>query len=215
MALHPAIRLLLLLAIATALPMMSLPALTVQAVLFLALYRWHAVDALPRLLQGLQRLRWLLLAIFVLYGAFTPGTPLFAALPGLSADGLSEGARRALVIVNLLVLVYLLLAVTPIVDLVPAIQRLLSPLRPLGIDAQRIGLRLALALDNVQRMRVQLAAGAGNASLLDRAAAVIVAIETDAAIATAPLELPVLPPPRVWEWLLPLAVLVVLHGWTP
>ncbi len=215
MELHPAIRLLLLLAIATALPMMSLPALTVQAVLFLALYRWHATDAIPRLLQGLQRLRWLLLAIFVLYGAFTPGTPLLAALPGLSSEGLSEGARRALVIVNLLILVYLLLAVTPIAELVLAIQMLLRPLRPFGVDAQRIGLRLALALDTVQRLRVQIGASAKGANLLDRAAAVIVGIETSAAEPAAALELPEAPAPRWWQWLLPLTVLVVLHGWTP
>ncbi len=214
-ALNPAIRLLLLLALATALPMMSLPALTVLAVLFLGLYRWHAAGALRHLAQGLVRLRWLLIAIFVLYGAFTPGTPLLPQLPGLSSEGLSEGARRALVIINLLTLVYLLLAVTPVGDLVPAIELLLRPLRPFGVDNRRIGLRLALALDTVLQLRAQISRDGGGASLLDRAAAVIVDIETTAAAPATPMSLPPSALPRWWEWALPLTVLVVLHGWTP
>lgn len=214
-ALHPAIRLLLLLALATTLPMMSLPALTVLAVLFLGLYRWHAAGALRRLGQGLLRLRWLLLAIFVLYGAFTPGTPLLAQLPGLSSEGLSEGARRALVLINLLILVYLLLAVTPVAELVPAIELLLRPLRPLGVDTGRIGLRLALALDAVQPLRVQIDRESPGANLLDRAAAVMVGIERTAAAPAAPMNLPPEVLPRWWEWALPPAVLVLLHVWTP
>lgn len=215
--LHPAIRLLLLLAVAAGLPTMSLPALTVLAVLFLAAYRLHAGDALRRLVRGLSHLRWLLLAIFVLYGAFTPGTPLLAQLPGLSVEGLGEGARRALILVNLLILVYWLLAVTPTAELLLAIELLLRPLRPLGLDARRVGLRLALALETVEGLRARTRAPAApGAGLLDRAAAVVGEIEAAAADpAAAPVDLPEQRWPRWWEWALPLIVLLVLQYWTP
>lgn len=216
LSLHPAIRLLLLLAVATALPMMSLPALTLLAVLFLGGFRCAAADALRRLARGLLHLRWLLLAIFVLYGAFTPGTPLAPAIPGLSTEGLGEGARRGLILVNLLILVYWLLAVTPTSELLLAIELLLRPLQSLGVDARRVGLRLALALETVDRLRARAREATAGQGLLDRAAAIVGEIE---AAAEAPDPAPVLLSepglPRWWEWLLPLAVLVVLQRWTP
>lgn len=216
LALHPAIRLLLLLAIATTLPMMSLPALTVLAVLFLASYRFNAANALTRLAHGMLHLRWLLLAIFVLYGAFTPGTPLMAELPGLSIEGLGEGARRGLILVNLLILVYWLLAVTPTAELLMAIELLLRPLRLFGLDSQRVGLRLALALETVDQLRARTRQTTPGAGLLDRAAAIVGEIEAAAGNPSpVPVQLQESRLPRWWEWLLPLAVLLALLRWTP
>lgn len=212
---HPAVRLLCLMALASVLPAMSLVALAaVLAAGVLACLRW-APGVIARLRIGVLRLRWLLLAIFVLYVGFTPGEPLLEALPGLSREGLAEGSRRALVLLDLLVLVYLLLALTPVAELVAALGLLLAPLRPLGVDPQRIGLRVALALDGVGEMQARLKGSArAPGSAWARAARLIEDIEAGAEADAAAVALPPTRRPRWWEWLLPL-VLLGLHAWTP
>ncbi len=214
---HPAVRLLCLLAVAAALPTVSLPALALLCAVSLLVYVRVAASALPRLRGGLFRLRWLLLAIFVLYGGCTPGEPLLQTLPGFSREGLTEGARRALVLVDLLILVYLLLALTAIAELVAALQLLLSPLRAVGVDPARVALRLGLALEGVGEMQGRLKGYArGDGSAWERAARLIEDIEARAASAApAPVQLASPAPPRWWEWLLPAVLLLVLQRWTP
>ena len=213
---HPAVRVLCLVALASALPAMSLVALAVLCILSIAVYQRVAPAALLRLRMGVMRLRWLLLAIFVLYAGFTPGEPLLAALPGLSREGLAEGSRRALVLLDLLVLVYLLLALTPVAELVDGIRLLLVPLRLVGVDPQRVGLRVALALDGVGEMQARLKgyARAGGGAW-DRAARLIEDIEHRAEHETAAVAVPSASSPRWWEWLAPLVMLLTLHLWTP
>ncbi|WP_370308353.1 hypothetical protein [Sinimarinibacterium flocculans] len=202
LTLHPAVRILLLLVTASTLPAMSLTTLAVIGGLGLTTHWRLSASALDRLRGGLWRLRWLLLAIFVLYGGFTPGEPLLPALPGLSREGLAEGLRRMLVLVDLLVLVYLLLAVTPTTQLVVGVRVLLAPLRILGVEPERVGLRIALALEAVSGLQQRLRGDAG-VPLWTRAAALIEAVERDAATAAAPVDLSDAGLPRWWEWLLP------------
>lgn len=212
---HPAVRILVLLAVASALPAMSLPALGLLGSMLLLVYLPHGAEARARLRSGLLRLRWLILAIVVLYGGFTPGEPLFADAPGLSREGLSEGLRRTLVLVDLLVMVYLLLAATATGQLVAALQRLLWPLRSLGVDPRRTGLRIALALDGVGEMHAHLKGAIQTAGGWDRAAALIEDIERRAHEPAAAVVLAEDRAPRPWEWLLPVALAVILHLWTP
>ena len=212
---HPATRILLLLVVALALPQFDLFALSAIAVLAATGFLWHARSGLVRLRAGLWRLRWLLLAIFVLYGGFTPGEPLLAALPGLSREGLLEGLRRALVLLDLLLLVYLLLTLTSVPQLVIGLRLLLTPLRIVGVDPQRIGLRVALAFDAVSALQTRLerTRSSADAGVWARAATLIAQIETQAAQETAPVELPVVPHPSWWERLLPLALLALVLQW--
>lgn len=205
---------LLLLVLASALPAMAIASLALIGLSGLAIHIRLAIDALKRLRAGLWRLRWLLLAIFVLYGGFTPGEALLPAFPGLSREGLLEGLRRALVLIDLLIMVYLLLAVTPTPQLVMAVRVLLRPLRIAGVDPDRIGLRIALALDQVsglqQRLRTPVEP-AGN--VWQRAARVIGEIEDQAgSAAVKAVELPSMRRPGWWEWLLPLLLFVALHA---
>jgi energy-coupling factor transporter transmembrane protein EcfT len=212
--LHPAVRILLLLLVALALPLLDLAVLLVLGVLAVTAFLLLARSALARLRAGLWRLRWLLLAIFVLYGGFTPGEPLLPALPGLSREGLLEGLRRALVLTDLLVLVYLLLSLTSVPQLVVGLRLLLTPLQLLGVDTQRIGLRIALAFDGVASLQARLQqppAAAGG--LWARAAALIEDIEMQAGRETTAVVLPPVPQPRWWEWLLPPAVLALVLQW--
>ncbi len=214
---HPAVRLLCLMALSSALPAMSLHALAALCAAGILAY-WRLVQsAMSRLASGVWRLRWLLLAIFVLYVGFTPGEPLLPALPGLSREGFAEGIRRALVLIDLLVCVYLLLAVTPVADLIGAIALLLAPLRILGVDPRRIGLRVALALEGVGEMQTRLkrAGRIEDGAWAARAARLIADIESGAEGPTAAVSMPPMRRPRWWEWLLPLALLGGLHTWTP
>lgn len=213
---HPAVRVLVLLSVASSLPAMSLPALAILGLGALLVYLRQGQAALVQLRGGLLRLRWLVLAIVVLYAGFTPGEPLVASLPGLSREGLSEGLRRTLVLVDLLVMVYLLLAVTPIAALVGAIELLLAPLHPLRIDPQRVALRIGLALEAVGEMHGRLRGAVSASGGWERAARLIVDIERRAALDEVPIAPPPsLPRPRWWEWLLPVALLLALHTWTP
>ncbi|MEQ1438194.1 hypothetical protein AAG565_02420 [Fontimonas sp. SYSU GA230001] len=218
---HPAVRVLVLLVLASALPAMSAAALALLGALSALLYFRFAPDALDRLRTGLLRLRWLLLAIFVLYVGCTQGEPLFAALPGLSREGLAEGTRRALVLIDLLTMVYLLLALTPVHRLASAICLLLGPLRWAGVDPARVGLRLALALDAVGEMHARFKAvvhhdQGARASPWQRAAALVEQIETQAGAAA--VTVPATddnPAPHWWEWPIPVLLAVALHTWTP
>jgi energy-coupling factor transporter transmembrane protein EcfT len=217
--LHPAIRVLLVLVLAAFSSQASLPALGIWAALLLSTYLitvGHDTAAVARLRNGVSRLRWLLLAIFVLYAGFTPGTPILEVTPGISREGLLEGLRRALVLIDLLVMVYLLLAVTPINQLVAAIHTLVRPLKPLGVDPQRVGLRLALALDQVNQMHTRLRGEArAPGSWAQRAADLIRDIEHDAEHSQRAWTLTPVAAARWWEWLLPIAILVLLMRWTP
>lgn len=214
---HSAVRVLFVLVLASVLPSASLGALVLLCLLAGSLYLRLAPDSIDRLRTGLARLRWLILAIFVLYVGFTPGEPLFAALPGLSREGLAEATRRALVLVDLLVLVYLLLALTPIAELVGAICLLLAPLRPLGVDPQRIGLRIALALEGVGEMHARLRNSVSRSGGWERAAALIEEIEVQAQAPASGMPVAVRDAglPRWWEWLIPILLAAVLHRWTP
>src|SRR5690606_1767654 len=127
------------------------------------------------------------------------------ALPGLSREGLAEGLRRMLVLTDLLVLVYLLLALTPTSQLVLAVRVRLSPLRVFGADPDRAGLRIALALDAVNDLQQQLREPAPpGVGLWARAAGIVDEVERRAASGAAFVEIPSASSPRWWEWLLPL-----------
>ncbi len=207
---HPLIRILSLLVLAAALPVLALPVLVALLLLLLAL-----LSRLPggwqRWMQGLWRLKWLFLALFVLYVGYTPGEPLWPALPGLSAEGLHEGSRRALVLGVLLAAVQGLMAVTPTPQLVEAMRQLLRPLRVIGIDGNRFALRLALVLSAVGDLQKRLAVVRANtANLLDAAGAAVADIERASSSPAPPLASAGLAAPRLVEFLLPLAFAALL-----
>lgn len=210
--LRPLTRLLLLLVLALSLaPLPLLDLLVLTTVLALG-YRRSDPRAWRRLGSGVLRLRWLLLSIFVLYLGFTPGTPLSPWTPGFSVEGALEGARRTTVLLCLITAVYWLMAVTPVPQLVAALDQLLMPLRRGGLSTdrltRRIGLTLA-ALDEVeadyQRLR-----SAGHRGL-DLGAAWIMALEARApSVSAATVSLPW---PRWWEFALVVACAAGAWWW--
>lgn len=211
--LHPAIRVLLVLALAAALPRLPLLDLAVIAAVLLGMLAALGRDALLRWVRGLLRVKWLLLAIAVLYWGFTPGEPLHPALPGLSREGLAEGVRRMLALAALLAAVYGLMLSTSVADLAAALGTLLVPLTLLGINPRRVALLLALTLDEVSRGGAVLARARARHpdAMLDAAAQALGEIERRSAEGSAEFALPRPAPPPVWQWLLPLALAVLLH----
>lgn len=108
--------------------------------------------AVSHLYRLLRRSRWLLLTLFVLFTWMTPGTPL-PWLPGISREGLQLAAEHALRLVLALAALALVLRVLSPVALVTGIRSLLAPLVVFGLPRDRIAVRLALTLEEVERAR--------------------------------------------------------------
>jgi energy-coupling factor transporter transmembrane protein EcfT len=99
-----------------------------------------------------RRSRWLLLAMLLMFGWLTPGTPL-PGIPGASREGLLLAADNLERFLIALAVVALILSALPPVQLVAGIRSLLAPLVPLHISRDRIAVRLALTLQEVESSR--------------------------------------------------------------
>lgn len=118
--------------------------------LVLALAALFVAGAHLRLL--LRRSRWLLLTMLIMFGWLTPGTPL-PNLPGASQEGLLLAADNIARLIVALSIVALILKVLPPPELVAGMRSLLAPLAFLGIPRDRIAVRLALTLNEVEASR--------------------------------------------------------------
>jgi energy-coupling factor transporter transmembrane protein EcfT len=100
-----------------------------------------------------RRSRWLLLTMLVMFGWFTPGTPL-PGIPGASQEGLLLAADYiARLLVALATLALLLKALTP-AKLVAGLRSLLAASSLPGPWRDRIAVRLALTLQEVEASRI-------------------------------------------------------------
>ncbi|MDZ4252959.1 MAG: CbiQ family ECF transporter T component [Sulfuritalea sp.] len=100
----------------------------------------------------LRRSRWLMLTMLVMFGWMTPGTPL-PAIPGASQEGLLLAAESLARLLIALCTVALLLKTLAPNQLVAGMRSLLAPLALLGISRDRIAVRLALTLEEVEAAR--------------------------------------------------------------
>lgn len=112
--------------------------------------------ALPELFRTLWRLRFFYLALLVLYGWFSPGSLLVPALGPLSPSlaGLVGALRYIAVLMVVTLVVQLLLACCGRESLAAALCWWLRPLRPLGLEPERIALRLILVATVLPRLRL-------------------------------------------------------------
>ncbi|HMW44136.1 MAG TPA: hypothetical protein PKC88_17340, partial [Plasticicumulans sp.] len=103
------------------------PALLLGALL-LAFARWGTGPVLPAgtLRRALRRVRWLLLAVVITHGWFTPGLTLLPALGGASpsVQGLWLALWRALVLLELVAAAALVLALAGTHGVAGALYRL-------------------------------------------------------------------------------------------
>ncbi len=212
---HPAIRILLLLALAAGVGRAS-PA-GVALMLLGVLAAWLLTPGLGwrAAVRQLRALRWLLLAVLIAYVGFTPGEPLWPRLPwSPSRAGLEAGLLRAGALAALALAVQVLLARTPAAELVGGLRWLL---RPAGARfADRLALRLALTLEQVAPARQRALAAVATAgrrpgALVAGAAALWrETLARAEAAEPAPVAVPAQGRPRAWEWAVPAVVLGLL-----
>lgn len=111
-----------------------------------------AVFAPQRSLRLVRRVRFIVIAIVILFAGFTPGEALFVDWPRLSPsrEGVwlaYEHAARVLVVV---LLVSLLLERMPPPRLIGAIHALMRPFGVIGFPADRVAVRTLLVLRFVE-----------------------------------------------------------------
>lgn len=219
---HPTIRLASVFALVIFVPQFGLWPLALLSAGLLALRASRGWGELRQALESIWRLRWLLLAIAVLYLGFTPGQPLFAFSDLPSIQGVTEGLRRVLILVLILLAVQAVLRALGAQQLAAAIVQLAAPLRSLGLPVDRFAIRLATALDVVQRVGEQAREArdrADRGTVVQRAAQLIVDVEAAAAQAADSLgEVPRLPAVAWWAWALPALVALmslILAGVAP
>lgn len=105
----------------------------------------------PVVVQRVSALRWFLVALVVLHGVGAWMMPADARV-----DVLLDGGRQVLVLLTLLTAVTLVLEPLNLGQRIAALEGLLMPLRPVGVDAERIGRLMALSLQDAFQLRRQL-----------------------------------------------------------
>ncbi|MCK9284555.1 MAG: energy-coupling factor transporter transmembrane protein EcfT [Rhodocyclaceae bacterium] len=103
----------------------------------------------PRLLKILHRTRWLFLSLLVLFPWLTPGVRLEGhwAVLGVSVEGVEMAVEHGLRLLAILAMLSLLLNRLDHADLVAGLFMLMAPMARLGLDRQRIAVRLMLTLE--------------------------------------------------------------------
>lgn len=146
---HPASLLVLWLAVLLAASALSGLALTIMfatVMLTAAVFAWSHLRAL------LRRSRWLLLTLIVLFGWATPGSPV-SGVPGASIEGLHLATDHAFRLMLALAALALVLKLLTPVELVAGLRLLLAPLAVIGLPRDRLAVRVALTLEEVERSR--------------------------------------------------------------
>ncbi|RLK50201.1 energy-coupling factor transport system permease protein [Alkalispirillum mobile] len=158
---HPATRVLLVIALATVLARASMAQVAIAGVLVAGLLPWRDAPGWRRLARGLWQLKFLFLSIAVLYLFLTPGQALWpGGEPGAvpSREGLAEGLLRVFALAALVAAVHWLMRSQSRADLIAGLGWVLRPLRLVGLDVDRVAVRLVLTLETVPRLRVMVAA---------------------------------------------------------
>lgn len=119
--------------------------------LALAVLSLSAAPARHSWLRLMRRSRWLLLSLVIVLSWSVAGTPLWTPdalsfVPAPTVEGLHDGALQALRLVITLGIVALLLATTPVNQLISGMRLLMMPLASF-VDVDRFVVRLALALE--------------------------------------------------------------------
>lgn len=147
---HPLIRLLVLLVFVTGMTSAQ-PAMLATGLLLLSiLYLATGLPGAGSLAYLLKRLRWLLLAILIVYGWWTPGNYLIPVLGKLSPTGagLEAGMLRLAALLLIAASVHLLLQLTTREQLLPALMQLVAPVSPRA-GRERFAIRVLLSLEAI------------------------------------------------------------------
>jgi hypothetical protein len=218
---HPLIRVVALLVFVTGLAQARPVLLTTGFGLLLLLYSLTGFPAPGVLLRMVLRLRWLLLAMLLVYGWWTPGTSLLPALGSWSptTEGLVVGWLRILSLVLIVTAVHLLLQVTTRNELLPAIMQLIRPVTTQA-GRERLAVRILLSVEAVTRVQALVSDTLKEHPLYNRklstlgvAARVLYRAVLDRAARTGEdvIDIIELQPPPLWQWLIPLALCAAIY----
>lgn len=226
---HPLIRVSCFLVFAALLATGGPSRLSVAAALIAGIYLFLPRDVLRSALTMNHRLRWLFLSLLIVYGWFTPGTPLWesagvaswltALLP--SVEGLQAGLARAFALVLIVFAVRVLLFSCTREELLAAVYGLSWPLAAFGLARERLALRMVLVMDAVEEARAlvgeRLALRARGVPRLPAigafAAGLIGEIGARAGRrAGEPVDLVLAGAPPLWQWIYPLALGLGLYA---
>jgi energy-coupling factor transport system permease protein len=218
---HPLIRVVALLVFVTGLALARPALLSAGVGLLLLLYFLTGFPAPGVLLRMVLRLRWLLLAILLVYGWWTPGTSLLPAI-GLwspTTEGLVVGLFRILSLVLIVAAVHLLLQVTARSELLPAIMQLIRPVTTQA-GRERLAVRILLSVEAVTQVQSLVSDTLKAHPLYNRklstlgvAAQVLYKAVLDRAAQTGEdiIDVIELQSPPLWQWLIPLALCTAIY----
>lgn len=218
---HPLIRIVALLVFVTGLALARPVLLSAGIGLLLLLNLLTGFPDPGTLLRMVLRLRWLLLAILLVYGWWTPGLSLFPAIGSWSptTEGLLIGCLRILSLVLIVAAVHLLLQVTSRKELLPAIMQLIRPVTTQA-GRERLAVRILLSVEAVTRVQSLVSDTLKEhplynrkLSMLGRTAQVLYGAVLDKAAQAGEESIDVteLQPPPLWQWLIPLALCAVIY----
>jgi len=209
---HPLIRVVSLLLFIAGISLARPMLLMTGFMLLAGIYLLSGFPAMGRLLVMLRRLRWLMLAIVLVYGWWTPGAALFPVAGVLSptVEGLQLGLLRMLVLVIIVAAVHLLLQRTERTQLLAALMQLFTPLCSLQ-GRSRIAVRIVLSMEAVGQIQPLLLTALSGCSrkgvtgLGTVAADVYETVLDKAACANCdPVNVAEAAQPAFWQWLIPL-----------
>lgn len=217
---HPLIRVVALLVFISGLALARPILLSAATGLLLFLHLLSGFPAPAALLRMVLRLRWLLLAILLVYGWWTPGDSLFPAIGSWSPTtaGLVAGLLRILSLVLIVAAVHLLLQVTTRKELLPAIMQLISPVTTQA-GRERLAVRILLSVEAVSQVQPLISDTLSKHPLYNRklstlgvAARVLYKAVLDRAAQSSAtvIEVNELQPPPFWQWLIPLSLCVAI-----
>ncbi|SFM97622.1 Cobalt transport protein [Formivibrio citricus] len=146
---HPANRLALWLWLASLLPWLERPFLYALAVLIVA---GALLFCRPRFLRALPRIRWLLLAVGVIYGWTTPGEYLWSGWLAPTREGIRLGIAQMTRLLAIAASLQILLTGMPRAAIFSGLYILSAPLEWLGISRRHAAMRLSLTLEMVENI---------------------------------------------------------------
>lgn len=190
--------------------------LTGGFVFLLILYALAGIPSPMALARMIRRLRWLLLAILLVYGWWTPGVYLWPAAAAWSPtiEGLYLGMLRVMALVAIVAAVHLLLQSTRREELLPAIMQLIRPLTTRRLR-ERIAVRVLLSIEavtQVQSIAIDVLrehpVSSRNFLNLSRASRLLYrkVLDRAAHAGNTLIEVNDLSAPRWWQWVIPLAM---------
>ncbi|UCC56596.1 MAG: hypothetical protein JSU75_02195 [Gammaproteobacteria bacterium] len=218
--LHPVIRIVTLFVFIVGISPARPELLLAGAVLFSALFAMAGFPGTGNLFGMIFRLRWLLLAILIVYGWWTPGDKLLPVPGNLSpsVQGLESGMHRISVLILIVCAVHLLIRTTSTSSLMSALMVLSSPVLNEKLR-ERFAVRLLLTVEAVGTTREMLGQASRQGKQSGRSLAMIdrrvrelynAVLERAAQSAGKPIEMDAPDMPPLYQWLIPLLLSIVI-----